>query len=348
MTWSRVLSASIYGAAGAAVAHALLNRLLHLLEGRRGKPAISLVTASFLTFGLGIVGYRSGLSAWLAFPAACLVCFCAAEIRRLATRRRFLSSGCPGDVPMNSWAKPLTTRSLVLPMHNVALPKRQNRLRVVHLSDLHVGSRLPQAYFADVVEQVRRLEPDLILLTGDFVAGLRFCSRLTGILERLEARNGAYAILGNHDWWFGAAEIRQALTDAGIDVIGNGARQVECPGGPCLLAGCEHPWSEDTWTPPQAGDAGLCLGLTHSPHNVRRLGRAGATAVFAGHYHGGQVALPGFGPLIVPDRYGRVFDRGHFLVNGVHLFVSAGVGLAELPARIYCPPEIVTVDFQGA
>jgi uncharacterized protein len=90
------------------------------------------------------------------------------------------------------------------------------------------------------------------------------------------------------------------------------------------------------------------LMLSHTPDNVYDLGDLGADAVFAGHTHGGQIRLPGLGALIVPSRYGRRFDRGHFVVDDTHLFVSAGIG-ADAPAlRLWCPPEIVVVDFVGA
>jgi predicted MPP superfamily phosphohydrolase len=111
------------------------------------------------------------------------------------------------------------------------------------------------------------------------------------------------------------------------------------------LCGTDAPWGP-TFEPP-GSDAAATLVLSHTPDNVYELAERGATVVFAGHTHGGQFRLPVLGALVVPSRYGRRFDRGHFAVEGTHLFVSAGVG-SEAPAlRLWCPPELVVVDLVG-
>jgi predicted MPP superfamily phosphohydrolase len=88
--------------------------------------------------------------------------------------------------------------------------------------------------------------------------------------------------------------------------------------------------------------------LTHTPDNVYRLSRLGFAAIFAGHSHAGQIRLPVIGPLVVPSRYGRRFDHGRFIVNGTHLFVTAGIGSAEPPIRLWCHPDVLIVDVAGA
>ena len=89
----------------------------------------------------------------------------------------------------------------------------------------------------------------------------------------------------------------------------------------------------------------LQLVLTHTPDNIYALRDHGFDAVFAGHYHGGQIRAPGLGPFVVPSKYGRRYDRGHFVFGRTHLFVTAGVGSAEPPLRIWCPPDVLVVDF---
>jgi predicted MPP superfamily phosphohydrolase len=69
--------------------------------------------------------------------------------------------------------------------------------------------------------------------------------------------------------------------------------------------------------------------------------------VFAGHTHGGQFRIPFLGPLLMPSRYGRRFDQGHFVVEGTHLYVSAGVGADAPNLRLWCPPDLVVVDLVG-
>ena len=88
--------------------------------------------------------------------------------------------------------------------------------------------------------------------------------------------------------------------------------------------------------------------LSHTPDNVYALQALGVDAVFAGHTHGGQMRLPFLGAIIVPSRYGRRFDRGHFVVGKTHLFVSTGVGADEPAFRLWCPPDLVAVDLVGS
>ena len=91
----------------------------------------------------------------------------------------------------------------------------------------------------------------------------------------------------------------------------------------------------------------MTLVLTHTPDNIYELSGPGVTAVFAGHYHAGQIRIPLLGSLVVPSAYGRLFDHGHFVVNGTHLFVTAGVGAAVPPFRVYCQPDVFIVDIRG-
>lgn len=74
------------------------------------------------------------------------------------------------------------------------------------------------------------------------------------------------------------------------------------------------------------------------------LAELGAAVVFAGHTHGGQWRLPLLGSVVIPSRYGRRFDLGHFMIEDTNLFVSAGVGSDQPPLRLYCNPELLVVD----
>ena len=89
------------------------------------------------------------------------------------------------------------------------------------------------------------------------------------------------------------------------------------------------------------------LVLTHTPDNIYRLNRAGASVVFAGHNHAGQIRIPLAGPVVIPSVYGRRFDHGHFTVNGTDLFVTAGIGTVGPTLRMFCRPDIFVVDIMN-
>jgi predicted MPP superfamily phosphohydrolase len=138
------------------------------------------------------------------------------------------------------------------------------------------------------------------------------------------------------------------LSDKGVTTLSGRCETVTLARGGVRLCGTEAPWGPALDREAVAQDAAEPLplvALTHTPDNVYALHELGAAAVFAGHTHGGQMRLPVLGAIIVPSVYGRRFDLGHFNVEGTQLYVSAGVGADEPPLRIYCPPELVEVDF---
>jgi predicted MPP superfamily phosphohydrolase len=244
---------------------------------------------------------------------------------------------------------PITTHALEIRRFTVSLERLGPRpVRVVALSDLHVTDDTEPAYVARVHDAIRGLDPDVIFMTGDYVSRADRVPALARWLEGLPpARYGRYAVLGNHDHWTGRAEdIRETLERARISVLrGTCATITLRDAAPLRVCGTEEPWGPAPSPPLANGAVGATLILSHTPDNVYALAEQGATAVFAGHTHGGQIRIPWLGPLIVPSRYGRRFDQGHFVVNGAHLFVSAGVGADAPPVRLWCPPDLVVVDF---
>jgi predicted MPP superfamily phosphohydrolase len=241
--------------------------------------------------------------------------------------------------------RPITTTDLVI--HFFELPEpalRVRRLRVAQISDLHISSRLPKAYFEAALDSVVAQNPDLILVTGDNVSEPGSLPLLSEVLgSRLHARFGVFAVLGNHDWWAGSEAVTQTLSAAGITRLGSGCVRLPEAVGRVAVCGSEAPWGPKLETPLAAND--LSLVLTHTPDNIYDLAAQGASVVFAGHTHGGQMRLPGFGAVVIPSRYGRRFDEGHFRVNATDLFVSAGLGAYHPPLRLYCRPDVIVVDF---
>jgi uncharacterized protein len=224
------------------------------------------------------------------------------------------------------------------------------RVRVVQLTDPHVTSALPWSYYDRIHAAVRDLAPDLIFMTGDYVSQADRIGLFARWLETLPRTPlGAFATLGNHDYGTDSPEgVRGALRKAGVRVITGACETVTAGGAALRICGTDEPWGPGLLSAAIRRNGPPLLALTHSPDNIYELRDLGATAVFAGHTHGGQIRLPGVGALLVPSRFGRRFDRGHFLVNGTHLFVSAGLGADAPPLRLWCPPELLVVDLVRA
>jgi hypothetical protein len=339
---------------------ALINRILSHLRHSISKPLLSFILLVSLTLGFTLLGFAGGRAGrWMV--TLTLIGLLCGEAYLAWIRRQH--SGAPPVArhgPKSSVLRPVTTTDLALIHYTVPINFLDNRddaraqqcqptdrrLRVAHVSDLHVNDRLGPDYYPHIMEQISQTRPDLVFITGDFITELDFAQQLPDLLRRLHSRYGVFAILGNHDHWAGAAEVMRAAGSAGVEVIGNGSRRLSLEAGLNLtILGCEEPWSPDRWTSPVIPSGDLVLALSHSADQVYRLSQAGADAVFSGHYHAGQFQLPFFGPVLVPSRYGRRFYQGHFMVGKTHLFVSAGAGASNPALRLYCPPDVIVVDF---
>lgn len=241
-------------------------------------------------------------------------------------------------------------------------PRSAKPLRMTCLADLHaVEPWMPASRIRSIVEAALSLRPDIIVLLGDYVEGLtRFRSALVPVadwsraLSGLSAPLGVYAVLGNHDWWFGADAVRAGLRAGGVRILENEAVPLELSGQPFWLAGLADQLAfpapggmyrgADDLPATLAGignDAPVIL-LAHEPDIFPKVpGRVMLT--LCGHTHGGQVYLPFIGRPVVPSAYGQRYAYGHIVEQGRHLVVSAGLGLSVLPVRFLVPPEITVV-----
>jgi len=169
------------------------------------------------------------------------------------------------------------------------------------------------------------------------------------VLGALEAPLGVHAVLGNHDYWHDAAEVRGALEAAGIAVYDDASV-------PLSLEACQF-WLtgiDDLWEGAPDIDAALApvppgaptLAFTHNPDLFPDVPDR-VTLTIAGHTHGGQVRLPWLGRPIVPSRFGERFAAGHVVEAGRHLFVSTGLGTSILPVRFRVPPEVSVLTLRS-
>jgi hypothetical protein len=246
-----------------------------------------------------------------------------------------------------SWR--LRTYRLVLPNW----PALYHGLRLALLADLHTGSPFNGlAKLRRLVAHTNAARPDLVLIAGDLliqgVVGGRFVppEPIAQVLKGLQAPLGVYAVLGNHDWWFDAARVQQALVDAGIPVLEDHARAITHKRCTFWLVGVS-----DLWEGPHnlaaalrgVTDAAPVLLLTHNPDLFPNV-PSRVSLTMAGHTHGGQVYMPFIGRPLVPSRYGERFASGHIIEQERHLFVTPGLGTSILPVRFLVPPEISLLE----
>jgi hypothetical protein len=259
------------------------------------------------------------------------------------------------------WAFFFEPDSLVVRETAIVIPRWPpafERLRIVLIADLHVGSpHVKVEKLRQIVARINEQQPDLVLIAGDFVIqdvmGGEFVEpeAIAGELKSLRARDGVIAVLGNHDWWYDGDRITRALESAGIRVLENDVAQIQRDGQSLWVAGLADLWTRKpliTTTLAKIHDPkATVIVLTHHPDIFTQI-PAGVPLTLAGHTHGGQVNLPLLGRRVVPSEFGARFAIGHIEENGHHLFVTPGIGTSIIPVRFRVPPEISVITVTSA
>jgi predicted MPP superfamily phosphohydrolase len=228
--------------------------------------------------------------------------------------------------------------------HRLPLPGLKVPLRVLHLTDSHLRATGP--WLDQLCEQIAACSADLVLLTGDLVTFEWEECAISQFLDALpEAPLGRWAVLGNWEHWANRASPerwRPLLRHHGVELLVNESRDL----GPVMLAG-----TDDHLAGVVDLDPVLCgLGpqkpgivMTHSPGLFPKLAGPGVDLVLSGHSHGGQIRLPLLGSLWVPHGT-EGFVSGWYSQGSSQLFVSRGLGWSIAPVRMWCRPEIATIE----
>ncbi len=233
--------------------------------------------------------------------------------------------------------------------------------RIVQLSDFHCSRKVTPAYLAQAVRLAQDQEPDLVVLTGDFVhRGYKYVNPVAEALSRLTARHGVYAVLGNHDFSvrnpLGFRRYRHlhravagALSARGIRVLHNEAVSLTRNRATVHLIGVEDLWSRVCDL--ERAFAGLspavpCVVLAHNPRTVERLAGRRCDLMLSGHTHGGQINLPGFGRPTL-GRRARRFAAGLYHYRNTQVYVNKGVGFG-FRFRFGVRPEVAVLTLQPA
>lgn len=225
--------------------------------------------------------------------------------------------------------------------------------RFVHLSDLHLRGSWSKGY-DELIQRFEQSPPDLLLATGDFIddkhdhrPGL---ATLRKLLPHLKSRLGAYAILGNHD----VDVLQPYLREMGVNVINGHRALLQSSAGATLeligfpgLARTDLDAHFVAAQPPKSPET-LRIILSHYPDQFRRAKPLAPDFYLAGHTHGGQICLPGGIPLFTHDRMGRRLCKGVHRLGDTWFIVSRGLGFSGIPARLFCPSEVMEVTLTAA
>jgi uncharacterized protein len=227
------------------------------------------------------------------------------------------------------------------------LPERFEGFRITQLTDIHHSSILPLAEVRRVVELAQRTRPDLFVLTGDYTTSYRrFIEPCAEALGPLNAPEGVWAVLGNHDHYTDPELTTRALQRHRITVLDNLNTTLRRGPDALQLSGIDDwTWNAVDW---RRAFYGLnpktpSILLSHQPRVLDFEQTRNVSLILSGHTHGGQINLPLVG---APARFATKdlkYDRGLFRRGESQLYVSSGTGVIGLPLRFGVRPEIAVL-----
>ncbi len=224
--------------------------------------------------------------------------------------------------------------------------------RIAQLTDIHVGRWISLDQVAEMVRLTNASQPDVVLLTGDFISPRdAITPEYSRVLSGLRANLGVFAVLGNHDHWTDPNAVRSMLSDAGVRELHNEGTPLRRNGDMVWLAG-----TGDLWTDPPH----LERALDGAPEGVPRIlmqhnpdyaevvtPEDGVDFMVSGHTHGGQVRLPGGRAIILPVEHRR-YAWGRAEGPACSVYVSRGLGVIGPGVRFNCRPELPVFELRRA
>jgi predicted MPP superfamily phosphohydrolase len=242
--------------------------------------------------------------------------------------------------------------------------ERGTELTILHVSDLHMSGRdRALERFLEALPERLGGTPDLVVATGDLIAGNEGIEPAVAALARLEARRGRFYVLGSHDYYLSrfdsylryfsgrrpikapraaTGELESGLAAKGWRALTNVTEVLTTAAGDIRVSGVDDPYLERHRTEHigRGRSDAVAIGVVHTPDVVSEWALAGYDLVLAGHTHGGQVRIPGVGAVVTNCSLPPALAAGLHRIGETWLHVSPGLGTGRFsPIRFNCRPE---------
>ncbi len=276
-----------------------------------------------------------------------------------AGRRDFLAQVLAGGaatfaIALSGWGvwsavRPVEVKRLTVRLKK--LPEELRGLRLVQLTDMHVGPTIGRSFVEDIVSKVNRLNPDIVAITGDLIDGsVAELGDAVGHLGKIRSKLGTFFVTGNHEYYSGADAWLTFLVDIGVRPLRNEHVELGDNGASIHVAGV------DDWTAHQFGnghgadmsralqgrdDTKPVVLLAHQPVHFDQAKEHGVDLQISGHTHGGQIFPFGFLTRLVQPFVSGLHRRGDS-----QIYVSSGTGYWGPPMRIAAPAEITLIELE--
>lgn len=229
------------------------------------------------------------------------------------------------------------------------LPGSLNGLRLVQLTDMHIGLTIGRDFVEDVVRKVNALEPDIVAITGDLIDGsVDELGPAVAPLGELRAKLGTYFVTGNHEYYSGADSWLAFLQSLGIKALRNEHVELTKNGETIHLAGVDD-WTAHRFGNGHGSDMARAMEgrdanqpvvlLAHQPVQFDEAREHGVDLQISGHTHGGQIF-----PFGLLTRLAQPFVSGLHRRGDSQIYVSSGTGYWGPPMRIAAPAEITLIE----
>lgn len=232
---------------------------------------------------------------------------------------------------------------------NRDVPPSFDGTSIVFASDLHYKSKFREKRLKGTIETISRINPDLLLLGGDYKEGCENISPLFDAIGKLRPRFGIYAVMGNNDYETCYDETVQAMKDNGIELLEHKCDTIKYGNEEIIIAGIRNPFDKKNLISPtlSLNDSDFVIMLVHTPDYAEDTDITNTDLVLAGHTHGGQVTLFGIYAPVLPSKYGQRFRTGlKHNSKGIPVIITNGLGTSQKNIRMFAPSEIIWIHLR--
>lgn len=280
----------------------------------------------------------------------------------LIERRKFIKNSSLAffGVPFFTIAKDAidTTYDIVINRVKIPikdLPKEFVNFTIAHISDIHAGSFVDSEFIESSAEIINRLNPDIIVSTGDFVNFKQDeFDLIQNAFSKMRATYGKYGCLGNHDHFMYKRDTHKLIDkieSTGMHILNNENIELKRGDKSIFIAGVDNYGYGQTFgdfdkalekVDPQAPIILLCHDPTNWERDVRQ--RRPVDLMLSGHTHGGQAGINFVGKTITPATFVYKHYKGLYSDFFQHLYINCGLGTSGIPIRLGIPPEITLIN----
>ena len=238
------------------------------------------------------------------------------------------------------------------------LPSELEGFKIVHISDIQADRYTGERDIESYIDKINEAKPDLVVFTGDLISyGTRYLDTAASQLSRIRATHGVRFVIGDHDFWAGVQNVKEALRKRDIPVLDGVNSTVGAgPGHSGIrLSGVTNVYSRRA----PAGEirqltgdstaAAVKILATHQISDllVDEALSNGYDLLLAGHTHGGQIRVPVIYRKFSASDFETEYVRGQYRVENLLVNVSSGLGFTLAPVRYNARPGLTVIELKS-